>query len=74
MNIQNSPGTEMPSSYAVGRTDADSPGGRFLLQRFAVCMGLEDEAAVDCEQFQTLVLCLQSSSASLLWKDIHRER
>lgn len=21
------PGTEMPSSYAVGRTDADSPGG-----------------------------------------------
>lgn len=41
--------TEMPSGYAVGRTDADSPGGGFLLQGFAVCMErLEEEAAVDC--------------------------
>lgn len=64
----------MPSSYAVGRTDAGSPRGGFLLQGFAVCVeGLEDEAAVDCgpREFQTLVLCLQSSSASLLWKDIY---
>lgn len=39
----------MPSGYAVGRTDAESPGGGFLLQGFAVCVErLEDEAAVDC--------------------------
>lgn len=41
--------TEMPSGYAVGRTDADSPRAGFLLQGFAVCMeGEEDEAAVYC--------------------------
>lgn len=39
----------MPSGYAVDRTDADSPGGGFLVPGFAVCMeGEEDEAAVHC--------------------------
>lgn len=41
--------TEIAFGLCCCGTDADSLGGAFLLQGFAVCMeGLEDEAAVDC--------------------------
>lgn len=66
----------MPSGYAVGSADADSPGGGFL-QGFAVCMeGLEDEAAVDCGRraIPNLSALCQKQISLFTMERIYRER